>query len=158
MSQTLRQTIIELDARAKQYDLAAAKSRQAAQHLRELLQLDAPTGPSAKTTTAPAAKQPATARKPAPKKTVAKRKKATSTVQSNGKPTLVAAIAHVLETRRDANAGGVKAAQLYDEIHDAGYRFNGANQKNNIRYLYKILRMNTTRFIRSDDGTFSLKG
>ena len=41
MSQTIRQTISELETRAKQYEVGAVKSRQAAQQLRELLQLEA---------------------------------------------------------------------------------------------------------------------
>ena len=58
MSQTIRQTIAELETRAKQYEIGAAKSRQAAQQLRDLLQLDAPTGSSVKVSAPPAAKKP----------------------------------------------------------------------------------------------------
>ena len=163
MSQNLRQTIAELETRAKQYEVAAAKSRQAAQQLRELLQLDAPTGSSVKVSAPPAAKRPTSKAKPkqklAPVKKAESRAKpkAKPVAKSTGKPTLAVAIAHVLETRQQKNAGGVKATQLYEEIHDAGYRFSGTNKKNNMTYLYKILRQNKSRFLHADDGTFSLK-
>ena len=158
MSQTLRQTISELEARAKQYELAAAKSRQAAHQLRELLQLDAPTGSTVKTSAPPATKKPTTKAKPAKKTIPAKKaKKIRAARKSNGKPTLAAAILHVLETRAREKAGGVKASQLYEEIHDAGYRFSGTDKKNNMTYLYKILRQNKSRIQHSEEGTFSLK-
>ena len=163
MSQTIRQTISELDTRAKQYEVAAAKSRRAAQQLRELLQLDAPTGSSVKVSAPPAAKKPTSQAKPQPKAAPVKKvksrakPKAKPAARSTGKPTLAAAIAHVLETRQQKSAGGVKATQLYEEIHDAGYRFSGANKKNNMTYLYKILRQNKSRFVNAD-GLFSLKG
>ena len=64
MSQNLRQTVSELEARAKQYEVAAAKSRQVAQQLRELLQLDAPTGSSVMVSAPPAAKKPISKAKP----------------------------------------------------------------------------------------------
>ena len=160
MSQTIRQTISELETRAKQYEVAAAKSRQAAQQLRELLQLDAPTGSSVKVSAPPVAKKPAS--KATPKQKMAPvtkaKSKAKPVTKSTGKPTLAVAIAHVLDTRHRENAGGVKASQLYEEIHDAGYRFSGNNKKNNMTYLYKILRQNKSRFAHADDGLFSLKG
>ena len=160
MSQNLRQTISELEARAKQYEVAAAKSRQAAQQLRELLQLDAPAAKSVKVSAPPAAKKPTSKAKPKQKLAPVKKakSKAKPVAKSTGKPTLAVAIAHVLDTRHRENAGGVKASQLYEEIHDAGYRFGGTNQKNNMTYLYKILRQNKSRFEHADDGTFSLKG
>ena len=164
MSQTIRQTISELETRAKQYEVAAAKSRQAAQQLRELLQLDAPTGSSVKVSAPPAAKKPTSQATPKQKSAPVKKAKASAkpkakpVAKSTGKPTLAAAIAHVLETRQQKNAGGVKATQLYEEIHDAGYRFSGTNKKNNMTYLYKILRQNKSRFAHADDGLFSLKG
>ena len=158
MSQNLRQTITELEARAKQYEVAATTARQVAQQLRDLLQLDAPTAKSVKPATPPTAKKPAAKGNAKPKATPAKKTKSKVATQSTGKPTLASAIAHVLETRRSAKSGGVKASQLYDEIHDAGYRFNGTNKKNNMTYLYKILRQNKTRFAHANDGTFSLKG
>jgi hypothetical protein len=163
MSQTIRQTITELETRAKQYEIGAAKSRQAAQQLRELLQLDALTGGSVKVSAPPAAKKPTRQAKPQPKAVPVKKaksrakSKAKTVAKSTGKPTLAAAIAHVLEIRQQKNAGGVKATQLYDEIHDAGYRFSGTNKKNNMTYLYKILRQNKSRFTNAD-GLFSLKG
>lgn len=159
MSQNLRQTVSELEARAKQYEVAAAKSRQVAQQLRELLQLDAPTGSSVMVSAPPAAKKPISKAKPKQKLAPVKKakSKAKPVAKSTGKPTLAAAIAHVLETRQQKNAGGVKATQLYEEIHDAGYQFSGANKKNNMTYLYKILRHNKSRFLHADDGTFSLK-
>jgi cell division septation protein DedD len=163
MSQTIRQTITELETRAKQYEIGAAKSRQAAQQLRELLQLDAPTGSSVKVSAPPRAKKPTPQAKPQAKAAPVKKAKsrakpkAKPVAKSTGKPTLKAAIAHVLETRQQKNAGGVKATQLYDEIHDAGYRFSGTNKKNNMTYLYKILRQNKSRFTNAD-GLFSLKG
>lgn len=160
MSQNLRQTISELEARAKQYEVAAGKSRQVAQQLRELLQLDAPTGSSVKVPAPPAAKRPTSQATPKQKMAPVKKakSKAKPVAKSTGKPTLAAAIAHVLETRQQKNAGGVKATQLYEEIHDAGYRFSGSNKKNNMTYLYKILRQNKSRFEHADDGLFSLKG
>lgn len=158
MSQTIRQTISELETRAKQYESAAVKSRQAAQHLRDLLQLDASTGSSGQPSTPPTARKPVTKAKPnKPNKKVAPVKKAKTATPANGKPTLAAAIAHVLETRHREKAGGVKATQLYEEIHDAGYRFSGTNKKNNMTYLYKILRQNKSRFQHADDGMFSLE-
>ncbi len=157
MSQNLRQTIAELETRAKQYEVAAAKSRQAAQQVRELLQLDAPAGSSVKASAPPAAKKAASKAKPIQKSTSVKKVKSKTATKSTGKPTLAAAIAHVLETRHREKAGGVKATQLYDEIHDAGYRFSGTNKKNNMTYLYKILRQNKSRVQHADDGTFSLK-
>jgi hypothetical protein len=163
MSQTIRQTIAELETRAKQYEVGAAKSRQAAQQLRELLQLDGPTGSSVKASAPPAAKKPSSQAKPQPKAAPVKKTKSSakpktkSVAKSSGKPTLKAAIAHVLETRQQKDAGGVKATQLYEEIHDAGYRFSGTNKKNNMTYLYKILRQNKSRFANAE-GLFSLKG
>jgi hypothetical protein len=164
MSQNLRQAIAELETRAKQYEIGAAKSRQAAQQLRELLQLDGPTGSSVKASAPPAAKKPSSQAKPQPKaapvkkaKSSAKPKaKAKPAAKSSGKPTLAAAIAHVLETRQQKDAGGVKATQLYEEIHDAGYRFSGTNKKNNMTYLYKILRQNKSLYANAE-GLFSLK-
>ena len=158
MSQNLRQTISELEARAKQYEAAAAKSRQAAEQLRELLELDAPVAKSAKSPAAPVAKKAAGKAKPKQKAAPVKKEKAKRGARKGGKPTLAAAIEHVLETRQRENAGGVRASQLYDEIHDAGYRFSGTNKKNNMTYLYKILRQNKSRFAHADDGTFSSKG
>ena len=164
MSQTIRQTISELETRAKQYEIGAAKSRQAAQQLRDLLQLDAPTGSSVKVSAPPAAKKPTSQATPKQKSAPVKKVKASAkpkakpVAKSTGKPTLAVAIAHVLETRQEKNAGGVKATQLYEEIHDAGYRFSGSNKKNNMTYLYKILRQNKSRFAPSGDGLFSLKG
>jgi hypothetical protein len=158
MSQTLRQSITELEARAKQYEAAAAQSRQAAQQLRDLLAFDSSTGSPAKATTAPKVKSAPT---PAPVKAKAKpvkKAKAKTKATKAGKPTLISAITHVLKTRRDQKAGGVKASQLYDEIHDAGFQFQGTNQKNNMTYLYKVLRQNRTRIAHSEDGLFSLKG
>lgn len=157
MSQLLRQSITELEVLAKQYEAAATQSRQAAQHLRALLQLDAPVSrntptPKAATPKKSVAKasQPTTAKKakakPAPKRAA----------KSTGKPTLATAIIHVLETRQREKAGGVKATQLYDEIQQAGYRFAGSNQKNNMTYLYKILRQNKVHIKHSADGLFSL--
>ena len=158
MSQNLRQTISELEARAKQYEAAAAKSRQAAEQLRELLELDAPVAKSAKSPAAPVAKKSAGKAKPKQKAAPVKKEKAKRGARTGGKPTLAAAIEHVLETRQRESAGGVRASQLYDEIHDAGYRFSGTNKKNNMTYLYKILRQNKSRFVHADDGTFSSKG
>lgn len=160
MSQTLRQSITELDARAKQYDAAAAQSRQAAQQLRDLLAFDSFTGSPVKPSSAPSATATVTRSKA---KAKAKSKPATQAkskakATQAGKPTLLSAITHVLQARRDQKAGGVKASQLYNEIHDAGFRFQGTNQKNNMTYLYKILRQNRSRIAHAEDGTFSLKG
>ena len=142
MSQILRQSITELEVRAKQYESAAAQARQAAEQLRALLLLEAPT------TKKPIAK---VSKPTAPKKTKKKR-----SARSNGKPTLAAAIRHVLETRQREKSGGVKASRLYDEIQQAGYRFGGTNQKNNMTYLYKTLRQNQADIKHSADGLFSL--
>jgi hypothetical protein len=157
MSQLLRQSITELEARAKQYEAAALQSRQAAQQLRALLQRDAPVSRSTQTTKATAPKK-STAKASSPKTaTKTKAKPATKrAAKSNGKPTLATAIHHVLETRQREKAGGVKATQLYDEIQQAGYRFAGTNQKNNMTYLYKILRKNKAGIKHSADGLFSL--
>ena len=76
--------------------------------------------------------------------------------KSKGKPTLASAIIHVLEARHRQKSGGVKASQLYDEIQQAGYRFGGTNQKNNMTYLYKTLRQNKAEIRHSADGLFSL--
>lgn len=150
MSQILRQSIAELEVRAKQYESAAAQSRAAAQQLRALLQLDAPT------TQAPVATAAKKSAGKAGKPTVAKKGAKKSRVRSNGKPTLAAAIRHVLETRQREKAGGVKAAQLYDEIQQAGYRFGGNNHKNNMTYLYKTLRQNKADIKHADNGLFSM--
>jgi hypothetical protein len=157
MSKLLRESITELEARAKQYEAAAAQSRQAAQQLRALLQIDAPVARSAQTTKTAAPKK-SVAKVSSPK--IAKKTKAKPATKratrSNGKPTLATAIHHVLETRQREKAGGVKATQLYDEIQQAGYRFAGTNQKNNMTYLYKILRKNKAGIKHSTDGLFSL--
>lgn len=151
MSQNLRQAIAELEARAKQYESAAAKSHQAAQHLRELLQIDAPTTNAGKATTPPAAKKSMVNAK----QTVVRKAKVKAVAKSKGKPTLAAAIQHVLETRQREKAGDVKATQLYSEVQKAGYRFGGTNVKNNMTYLYKILRQNKA-VKHAADGNFSL--
>ena len=157
MSQNLRQSITELEARAKQYDAAAAQSRQAAQQLRDLLAFDSSADAPAKPSSAPTAKTPATQSKAKIKTKPVVRAKRKAKAAKPGKPTLLSAITHVLQARREQKAGGVRASQLYDEIHDAGYRFQGTNQKNNMTYLYKILRQNRTRIAQAEDGTFSLK-
>jgi hypothetical protein len=142
MSQILRQSIAELEVRAKQYESAATQARAAAQQLRALLELEPP-----------ASKVPT---KKISKPSTVKKTKKKRTARSNGKPTLAAAIRHVLETRQREKAGGVKATQLYDEIQQAGYRFGGNNQKNNMTYLYKTLRQNKADIRHSADGLFSL--
>ena len=156
MSQTLRQSITELEARAKQYEAAATQSRQVAQQLRDLLASEPSTGSSVKPTAVPAAKKPMTGAKAKAKPV--KKAQSKAKAAKAGKPTLISAITHVLQTRRDQKAGGVKAVQLYDEIHDAGFQFQGDNKKNNMTYLYKVLRQNRTRIAHTDDGLFSLKG
>ena len=153
MSQILRQSIAELEVRAKQYESAAAKSREAAQQLRALLQLETLATRASQTAKTPTTKKPA---KKISKPITAKKGKNKSTAKSNGKPTLAAAIRHVLETRQREKVGGVKATQLYDEIQQAGYRFGGTNQKNNMTYLYKTLRQNKAEIRHSADGLFSL--
>lgn len=158
MSQTLRQMIAELETRAKQYDAAAAKSRQAAQQLRELLALDSSTPSPAKSPSAPAAKSRTTRFKSKAKTKSVKKTPSKAKATKVGKPTLLSAITHVLQARREQKAGGVKASQLYDEVHDAGFRFQGTNKKNNMTYLYKILRQNRSPIAHAEDGTFSLKG
>ena len=157
MSQLLRQSITELEARAKQYEAAAAQSRQAAQQLRALLQLDAPISRNAPTPKATAPKKSVT-KASQPKTTKKTKGKPINkrVAKSTGKPTLATAIQHVLETRQREKAGGVKATQLYDEIQQAGYRFGGTNQKNNMTYMYKTLRKNEAGIKHSSDGLFSL--
>ncbi len=148
MSQALRQSITELEGRANQYEAAAKQSREAAQQLRALLQLEPPASRGGQSTKAPA--------KTISKPTAAKKIKRKTRAKANGKPTLAAAIIHVLETRQREKAGGVKATQLYDEIQQAGYRFGGNNQKNNMTYLYKTLRQNKAAIKHSADGLFSI--
>jgi FtsZ-interacting cell division protein ZipA len=153
MSQILRQSIAELEARAKQYESAAAQSRQAAKHLRDLLQIEAPATRTSQSTKTPAKKKPTGK---ISKPVAAKKSKAKRPAKSNGKPTLAMAIRHVLATRQREKSGGVKATQLYEEIQQAGYRFGGTNQKNNMTYLYKTLRQNKADIKHSADGLFSL--
>ncbi len=153
MSQILRQSIAELETRAKQYESAAAQSRQAAKQLRDLLQIETPTARTGQPIKTPTKKKPeAKVGKPV----AAKKNKAKRAARSNGKPTLAAAIRHVLATRQREKSGGVKASQLYEEIQQAGYRFGGPNQKNNMTYLYKTLRQNKADIKHSADGLFSL--
>jgi hypothetical protein len=153
MSQILRQSIAELEVRAKQYESAAAQSRQAAQQLRALLLIETPATRAGQPIKEPVTKKSTAkvSRPAAPKKIKSKR-----SAKSNGKPTLAAAIRHVLETRQREKSGGVKASQLYGEIQQAGYRFGGTNQKNNMTYLYKTLRLNKANIKHSADGLFSL--
>lgn len=153
MSQILRQSIAELEARAKQYESAAAQSREAAKQLRDLLQMEAPAVRPSQTSKTPTKKKPvANISKPI----AAKQSKTKRPAKSSVKPTLAAAVRHVLQTRQREKSGGVKASQLYEEIQQAGYRFGGTNQKYNMTYLYKTLRQNKADIKHSADGLFSL--
>ncbi len=184
----IRRTIDDLEGRAKEHDLAAGTAREAAQQLRKLLAVGAPTTkaitvpPLKKTTPVakakpaapPSMKNPAPQAKPVKKAVPAKKASAPpkaipiatpkaspsvpakSTTKSNARPTLAEAVQHVLKTRRDANAGGVNARQLYAEVQQAGYQFGGNNVENRMNYLHKTLRQNSTRFKRTADGSVTL--
>jgi outer membrane biosynthesis protein TonB len=173
LSTKIRNAIADLEGRAKEHDAVAAAARQAAQRLRDQLHIDTPTKPVSKPATPPAVKKPAPAgKKPTPKakpvqkaapvkKTTATPKAVTKaptkpTTKSKAHPTLAQAIRHVLETRRKANAGGVKARQLHAEVQQAGYRFGGDNTENQMNYLNKTLRQNSAQFKRAGDGLVAL--
>ena len=96
-----------------------------------------------KTTTAPAKVAKVVAKAPIKK--------------SDGKaaPTLVEALKHVLALYRSNNSGPARAAQLYEDVQQAGYKFGGAKRENNLNYLYKLLRTNKV-FKRVGDGQYTL--
>ena len=179
LAKKLRQTIADLTRRATDHDRAAQSARAAATRLSNLLERNAP-APASRTpsvsTNAQGAK-PKSATPPPPKKRTstanvvqktAMPKQATATnktkpraaskpaAPSKASPTLAQAIQHVLKTRFDQNAGGVKAKQLHAEVLQAGYRFGGNNIENQMNYLHKTLRQHVTRFKRNADGTFVL--
>ena len=159
LSTQLRNAVVDLEGRAQAHDAVAAAARQAAQRLRDQLRIDTPVNPPSKPATPPAVEKPAPRmEKPAPKatpvqKAVPIKKPAT---QSTASPTLAEAIEHVLKTRRDAHAGSVMARQLHAEVQQAGYRFGGNKVENQMNYLHKTLRQNSTRFKRAADGGLSI--
>ena len=51
--------------------------------------------------------------------------------------------------------GPARAAQLYEDVQQAGYKFGGAKRENNLNYLYKLLRTNKV-FKRVGDGQYTL--
>lgn len=153
MSELLKQSINELEARAKRFDSAAAQLRQAAQNLRDLTNLDGLASPAIQSAKKPSKKKSAAK---AQKPSVIKKTKTNGMAKSKGKPTLASAIIHVLEARHRQKSGGVKASQLYDEIQQGGFKFSGTNHKNNMTYLYKILRQQQARIKHSPDGLFAL--
>jgi hypothetical protein len=114
----------------------------------------AATAPSAKKRVAKVKPTPVKA-SPASPKTLAKVPAKTG-AKPQAKGTLAATIQHVLETRQRANAGGVKARQLYEEVQQAGYQFGGNSVGNSMNYLRKTLRQHRGRFKRAADGTLSL--
>ena len=182
LTKKLRSAIADLDARAKNHDVAADLARDAARRLRLLLAVEATKVAAPKPASVkPAAKaKPAKlprAVKPTPKAapkagpiknaissptpattaTTAKSKPPTKSVtKSKTAPTLADAIQHVLKSRQDQNAGAVKARQLHSEVQQAGYRFGGNNIENQLNYLHKTLRQHATRFKRAADGTIAL--
>lgn len=179
LTKKLRSAIADLDARAKDHDVAADLARDAARQLRQLLAVDATKVAAPK----PASVKPAAKAKPAslprpvkpttkaaPKagpvrKAISKSTPATtakaklpakSATTSKSAPTLADAIQHVLKSRQDQNAGAVKARQLHSEVQQAGYRFGGNIIENQLNYLHKTLRQHATRFTRAADGTIAL--
>ena len=173
LSTQLRNAVVDLEGRAQAHDAVAAAARQAAQRLRDQLRIDMPVNPPSKPATPPAVEKPAPRmEKPAPKakpvhKAVPIKKPAappkavtkapaTPATQSTASPTLAEAIEHVLKTRRDAHAGSVMARQLHAEVQQAGYRFGGNKVENQMNYLHKTLRQNSTRFKRAADGGLSI--
>ena len=163
LSTQLRNAVVDLEGRAQAHDAAAAAARQAAQRLRDQLRIDTPVNPPSKPATPPAVEKPAPRmEKPAPKATPVqkavpiKKPAATPATKSTASPTLAEAIEHVLKTRRDAHAGSVMARQLHAEVQQAGYRFGGNKVENQMNYLHKTLRQNSTRFKRAADGGLSI--
>ena len=163
LSTQLRNAVVDLEGRAQAHDAVAAAARQAAQRLRDQLRIDTPVNPPSKPTTPPAVEKPASRmEKPAPKtkpvqKAVPiKKPAATPATKSTASPTLAEAIEHVLKTRREAHAGSVMARQLHAEVQQAGYRFGGNKVENQMNYLHKTLRQNSTRFKRDADGGLSI--
>ena len=179
LSAKLRNAIADLESRAKEHDAVAAAARQASQRLRDQLQMGTPVEPPRQSVApAPVKKRTPSRNKPAPKSTptpipkAAPAKKPTATPKalpkaaapikskpaskSKTSPTLADAILHVLEARRDQNAGGVKARQLHAEVQQAGYRFGGNNIENQMNYLNKTLRQHSARYKRAADGMVTL--
>lgn len=113
--------------------------------------------------TSPAEPKKPSATKSARKKTspapTAPAKAAVKTPAGKGdnkqKPTLVEALKYVLAEHQKVKSGPVKATQLYDDVHHAGYQFGGTNRDNNRNYLYKLLRTNKA-FKKAGEGVYSL--
>ena len=151
----LQKAAVDLEGRAKQHDLAAITAREAAKNLRDLLSLS---GKIEKPALTKAAKKTTAKAKRTSKPTPRAQKKAPakSATHVQAKPTLAAAIEHVLTTRREQKADGVNASQLYVEVQQAGYQFGSDNVENRMNYLHKILRQHKARFKRAADGTIAL--
>jgi hypothetical protein len=179
LAKKLRQTIADLTRRATDHDRAAQAARAAATQLSHLLERNVP-APANRTQTAsttvpgpkPKSATPSTPKKRTPTAKVVRNtavRKQSPTIpktkpraaskpaaRPKASPTLAEAIQHVLKTRHDQNAGGVKAKQLHAEVLQAGYRFGGNNIDNQMNYLHKTLRQHVTRFKLNADGTFVL--
>ncbi len=181
LSKKLHNAINDLEARAKEHDFVATMARDAARQLRESLKVGAPIAKVAPTASTRSAKKPVAKSKPAsspatkipasqanpvkkaaPVQTTPTKPKAVArppvkpVTKSKGNLTLADAIQYVLKSRRDQNAGSVKARQLYDEVQQAGYQFGGNNVENRMNYLHKTLRQHAPRFKRAADGAVSL--
>ena len=141
-----RKHIAELSTRVKQLESAVTKLAIAQDVVRtQPAVVKAPA--KAKSPIAPTKR---VSRKPAPEKSAPGRKTPSRTAaRTSAKtthalrtPTLVDALKYVLKQHEEAESGPVKAIQLYDQVHQAGYRFAGTNRKNNMNYTYKLLRTN----------------
>ena len=122
--------------------------------------------PTARSKTPAQAKPPAPAKKAAaPKPTATPRPKAKPAAPkptppakpAAGKPvpTLMEALKYVLNHHQDAQSDPVKAAQLYDDVQAAGYKFGGSDRGNNLNYLNKLLRTNKA-FKKAGDAGYAL--
>jgi hypothetical protein len=159
MSKNMQQTIAELEAQAKQHEVAAGKARALATELRTLLAVK----PKEAVSSPPKGKRPARkktagkkAKAPAPKRAATRGNGAATRRGRGGKPTLADHIRHVLEVRRKANAGATSVPQLYEDVQKAGYTFGGGKRENAIRYLRKTLRKHKADFKRSGRGQYAL--
>lgn len=162
-----RKTIAELNTRVTQLESAVTKLGIAMKGIGESTRPTVKTSAKAKSPAAPkktVAKSP-TPKKLSPKKT-APTKKATAPTKTavktppktaSGKqlPTLAEALQYVLKHHQDAKSAPVKAAQLYDQVMQAGYRFVGTNRDNNLNYVNKLLRTNKA-FTKAGEGGYAL--
>ena len=151
MTQGIQKAIQALQSQQKQHQDSAARLARAIEALRGLIDAKAP---AAKAIAKPVKRKQSKAKraatvKAAPAKQVAAAKKA------NGKPTLAKALAYVLGEHRNAGGAGVGAQQLMQDISQAGFKFGGSNQANNMNYVYKTLRTNA-QFKRVGEGHYVL--